>query len=368
MRALSIILMVLLIASVAVAEDKDKQYVQPVPGGQRALDCTNAIPINCGDVVTGDNTGMPNNVDYYSCTGWNESGGEVVYELVIPDGVCYEVTATISDLSADLDVWFLGSCDENDCLAYGNTTAYTSCLEPGTYYIVVDGYNGAESPFTLTVDCVECECPVPACCPFENTIYEIDFNLDDGGVVLFPCGGGPTWEWGPQSNPEVPDVACDEIPITNILGTTIAGDYPTSAGEIAAVGPFHIDQYTTCLELCHFFDTEATWDGCNVKVSVDGGATWVLISPSAGYPGTTNTSPMCIPGEDAFTGHLMTSFDRVCFDLSDFQGLDILVGFFFGSDSSVTYPGWYIKWLKIGSDESSPVEGSSWGGIKALYR
>ncbi|MCK4510144.1 hypothetical protein KAW64_00305, partial [bacterium] len=80
MRALTIVLAILLVASVAVADKKP--YVDPVPAGVRALDCTNAIPINCGDLVSGDNTGMPNNVVNYSCSGWTENGGEVVYEFV----------------------------------------------------------------------------------------------------------------------------------------------------------------------------------------------------------------------------------------------------------------------------------------------
>jgi hypothetical protein len=366
MRAFSIVLIILLVASVAVAEKKG--YVEPVPGGSRALDCTNAIPINCGDVVTGDNTGAVNNVDAYSCIGWNEAGGEVVYELVIPAGECYEVSAAITDLSADLDVFFLGSCDENDCLFYGNTSFTTNCLEPGTYYIVVDGYNGAASPFTLTVDCVECECPVPPCCPFENVVYEVDFNLGPSSFTVLPCGGGPTWEWGPLTNVEVPDIACDDVPVTNILGTTIAGDYPTSAGEIAMVGPFAIDQYSTCLELCHFYDIETSYDGGNVKVSTDGGTTWVPVSPSQGYPGSTNSFPFCIPSEPAYTGHPTFAFMRDCFDLSPFVGTNIMVGFFFGSDSSVTYPGWYIKWVKIGSSDSSPVQDGTWGTIKGMYR
>jgi hypothetical protein len=290
-----------------------------------------------------------------------------VFELVIPAGVCNVVTATIDDMSADLDVFILGSCDENDCLAHGDATAMTGCLESGTYYIVVDGYNGAESGFTLSVECVDCQCPVPPCCPFENTCYEVDFNLE-AAFYLDECGGAPEWEWGPMTNPEVPDVACDDVPITNILATGLAGDYPVSAGEIAVAGPFHLTPFCTCLELCHFVDTEPSFDGGNVKISVDNGATWTLVTPADGYPGTLYTYCPCIPGEPAFTGHIMTSFEKDCFDLSDYVGADILVGFFFGSDSSVTYPGWYIKWLRIGSNDSSPVQEGSWGGVKALYR
>ena len=373
MRALTIVLAVLLIASVATADKKPSGV--PAPSGSRALDCTNAIPINCGDVLAGDNTGMPNNVVNYSCTTWDENGGEVVYELVIPAGVCYEVTVTLATDGCDLDVFLLGSCDENECITYGSIGFTSACLEPGTYYIVVDGYGstppGAECPFELAVTCVECACPVPECCPFEYTIHLVDFNLDDGAHWLLPCGGLPVWEWGPLTNPDVPDVACDEVPVTNVLGTIIAGDYPGGGGEIAAVGPFFIDQYCTCLELCHYYDTEATFDGCNLKVSTDDGATWVILTPSRGYDQALNTSPMCIPSEQAFSGHQhqgSTTFLRDCFGLADFVGMEIIVGFFFGSDGSVNYPGWYIKWLKIGSDDYSPVENSSWGNIKAMYR
>jgi len=366
MRALTIVLAILLIASVAVADKKVSGV--PVPSGTRALDCTNAIPINCGDLVSGDNTGLPDNASAYSCVGWAETGGEVVYEFVIPAGVCYEVTVALTPNGCDLDVFFLGSCDENDCITYGDSGFTTGCLEPGTYYVVVDGYNGAGCPFELELTCVECNCPVPACCPFENTIYEVDFNVDPA-YWLLPCGGASVWEWGPQTNPEVPDIACDEVPVTNILGTTIAGDYPPSGGEIAAVGPFFITEFSTCLELCHFYDTEASYDGCNVKVSTDGGVTWTLLAPARGYDQSTNASPMCIPGEQAFSGHQNnTAFMRDCFGLTDYIGMEIIVGFFWGNDSSVNYPGWYIKWLKIGSDDSSPVEDSSWGNIKAMYR
>ena len=379
MRAFCIVLTVLLITSVAVANEKEKPFEYPVPTGARALDCTNATPITCGETLAGDNTGMPNNVVNYSCTGLNENGGEVVYEIVLPPGQCYELAITMTPSGCDLDLFFLGSCDEGDCLSYsaGVTTEVitTTCLEPGTYYIVVDGYGynppGAECPFTINVECVECECPTPPCCPFEFARYFIDFNLDDGGFWTAPCGGNPVWEWAAVSNPDVPPIACEDVPVTHTLGTIVNGDYGNNAGETAVVGPFYIDQYCTCLELCHFYDTEFSYDGGNVKVSTDGGVTWTLITPSRPYDDNAlYTGNPCAPGEPGFSGHgSATFFHQDCFDISAFVGTDILVGFFFGSDSSVgAYPGWYIKWVKIGSDESSPVEDSSWGNIKAMYR
>jgi hypothetical protein len=122
-------------------------------GGDRALDCTSAILSGCNIAVPGDNTGGPTNVDEYSCVGWLESGPEVVYELVVPFSPT-TVTVTLSDLSADLDVFLLSACDENACITFGDNS-FAVALDAGIYYLVVDGYYGAVSSYTLTVECVD---------------------------------------------------------------------------------------------------------------------------------------------------------------------------------------------------------------------
>lgn len=172
-----------------------------------ALNCTNAIPVTCGAVVTGNNTGFPANVQYYSCGTWSEIGSEVVYRLDLAGPDCHAITAALSGMSADLDIYILGSCEETDCLAYGDATATTGCLEPGTYYVVVDGYGstapGAQSAYTLSVSCAVCSCPSP-CPPVQHTIpfYE-DFERSDcfppEGWTIYNLGDNPaglTWEWG----------------------------------------------------------------------------------------------------------------------------------------------------------------------------
>lgn len=147
MKKFAIVVMTLaLLASVAVAKDK----INAVEGTRGELDCTNAVPITCGEAVTGTTVGLPNNVTYYSCVGWEESGGEMVYELVLDDA--YVVNATLSGMAYDLDVFILDGCEEANCVGYGGTLA-TTTIGPGTYYIVVDGYNGAEDIFSLYVEC-----------------------------------------------------------------------------------------------------------------------------------------------------------------------------------------------------------------------
>jgi hypothetical protein len=369
MRTVTALLIVLLAAGLAVAHEgeKEKPFVQPEPGALQLLNCDNAIPIYCGVPVTGNTYTNPDVVQYYSCVGWQETGGEVVYVLELDD--CYILTMTLSDYTGDPDVFLLSACDENECIDYAHISTTTECLDPGTYYVVVDGYYSNPScDYTLTIDCEPCDCPVPPCCPFDYICCWTDWNVEHCNLVFLPCGGEPIWEWDYPVG--VPDIACDDVVVTKLLGTVIAGDYPALAGEIAMVGPYMITNECWCMELCHFYDTEAYFDGGNVKVSTDGGATWSLITPARLYDeDATSGANACIPGEPAFSGHQFnTMFLRDCFDLRDYIGQDVWFGFFFGSDSSVQYPGWYLKWLKTGGGHVNPVEDASWGAIKAMYR
>ena len=67
------------------------------------------------------------------------------------------------------------------------------------------------------------------------------------------------------------------------LGEETGSLEPGKSGEIAAIGPIHPDASCYCLEICHYYDTESDsspWDGGNVKVSPDNGATWQLVTPA----------------------------------------------------------------------------------------
>ncbi|MBD3348267.1 MAG: hypothetical protein GF400_03595 [Candidatus Eisenbacteria bacterium] len=383
MRLTIAIVMIAALAMSAGATSKlDLERMEPpaAPFSRGLLDCTDAVELICGQPVSGDNTGLPNNVVNYGCSAYlDENGGEAVYFVTVPEGVCWELTITMTPSTCDLDLWFLGSCDEADCIDYSagtsTETIVTPCLEPGTYYVVVDGYGssvpGAECPFELVVDCVECDCPTPPCCPFPHTCFAADYNEGPCGTMFMDCGLGPNpWVWG-AADPDIPQVACDDVPVTHILGTTVPGAYPASTGGIAYIGPFDITEDCSCLELCHYYDFESGYDGGNVKVSTDGGATWVQIDPADGYDDVLDSTyyiAECVADEYVFTGDSVT-FVRDCFGLEDFIGQQVLVGFFFGSESYATSDlGWYIKWAKIGGDEVSPVENTTWGSIKSLYR
>jgi hypothetical protein len=154
--------------------DGDSDFVVGAPGydsdrGKAYLLFSNlvgicSIPrsITCGQQVSGDTTGSTSHHLTYSCEPWagDESGPEVIYSLSLPDSVApYTVTATLSDLGPnDLDVFILspGGCETGACAtasSYGDLEAPAIGVTGGTYYIAVDGYNGAAGSYTLSVAC-----------------------------------------------------------------------------------------------------------------------------------------------------------------------------------------------------------------------
>ena len=89
----------------------------------------------------------------YSCSTWDESGREFVYIFSRP--FWNRTTVELSGMTADLDIFILqDSCDAQNCVAYGDISVTFDAEENVAYYIVVDGYAGAEGPYTLTVSCM----------------------------------------------------------------------------------------------------------------------------------------------------------------------------------------------------------------------
>jgi hypothetical protein len=113
------------------------------------LDCSAVIDMGCtGGIYSGSTADGKSDVPKYSCSSWTETGKEVVF-TVTPD-LPGNIIATLISTPGDINVFILGSCNENDCLAWGPVAAVASG-PPQTYYIVVDGYGGYSGTFTLQI-------------------------------------------------------------------------------------------------------------------------------------------------------------------------------------------------------------------------
>lgn len=144
------------------------QCNDPGPG---LLDCSNPIPIDCGETVFSSNSasdGGVNNVNSYCSPpldfGW--TGREKVYSFQ-PDfnGLVY---ISLTGLTADLDLFLLKDCDRTSCLKISDNPGFSSefieieVKKGESFFIVVDGWKFAQSSYLLEIqcekeqECVEC--------------------------------------------------------------------------------------------------------------------------------------------------------------------------------------------------------------------
>ena len=170
------------------------------------LYCGDAQEIDCGIPFSYNNSNGHDNVSLYGCGNvYNveNNGPEVVHYFSVTERG--PVTVQLSDLSADLELFLLDECNRGSCLKYSQNPGHsdetiTAFLEPGTYYVVVDGFNGATSDYTLLVNC-----ETSAICNFALTeviATNASCGSNTGNISIRSTGGTPnflvTWE-GPST-------------------------------------------------------------------------------------------------------------------------------------------------------------------------
>ncbi|HBY96134.1 MAG: hypothetical protein M5U01_07495 [Ardenticatenaceae bacterium] len=119
-----------------------------------------ALPTT-GTTITGNNSSGQNRVAWYGThpkiggvcsTTTNQTAPEVVYTLDVRQTQQVGITLTIQ-AAANLNLFLLRSYANVDCMAMGaqseNIETISRVLDPGRYYVVVDGTAGATANFTL---------------------------------------------------------------------------------------------------------------------------------------------------------------------------------------------------------------------------
>ncbi len=170
-----------------------------------------------------------------------------------------------------------------------------------------------------------------------------NFEATNGGYV---GSGTPSvvWEWGTPTQSTGPSGAHSGV---KVWGTDLDANYPASCNNKLDTPLFVVPPYAE-LGFWHWYDTEASYDGCNIKISTDGGSTWTVLTPAGGYTGTANTANPLYP-EPIWTGHVQKYWEEETVDLSAYSGQEVKIRFHFGSDTSVQYPGWFIDDVGITS-------------------
>lgn len=201
--------------------------------------------------------------------------------------------------------------------------------------------------------------PQRSLCPMECICYDWDFAVSDHGFMggnSCDTGGAPVWEYGATTYvPGAPG---------NVWGTILNGDYVNDSGDALISPAFMVTEDCSMMEVLHYYDIENSYDGGNVT------ANGTIIYPDTGYSGVVSTSASfyawCVDMEEGYYGS-SSVWVTTCFFLDSFIGQSVEVSFDFGSDSSVTYPGWYIAYVKIGGSGATPTHDNTWGEIKGLF-
>lgn len=152
-----------------------------------ACSASTPTPLACGGSITGSNNaaGSTDLIDKYSCSASDMSGPEYIYPFTL--ATSGQVTVSLSGMTANLDLFVLdntsGTCSAGNCVSTGDTSATFSAAGGQTYYLSVDGVNGAVSGYTLSVTCEEPP-PVPtglAATPV--SISQINLSWMDSGAT-----------------------------------------------------------------------------------------------------------------------------------------------------------------------------------------
>jgi S-layer homology domain len=172
---------------------------------QNSGGCTQGFTLTCGDTGLWNNGGMGSTdaVRTYGCTpALDQHGPEHTY--VFDPGFDMEIQLDLTGLSADLDIYLLRDlgqgCVPGNCVdasVFGGTTndrIDVSVLGGRRYYVVVDGYLGAVSDYSLQLTCqgptFSDLSPGDWATPFILAIYNAGIT---GGCSISPrsyCPGG----------------------------------------------------------------------------------------------------------------------------------------------------------------------------------
>lgn len=310
--------------------------------------CSPAAVIDyCDYVDVWSTTDEESNIDNYNCVGWPETGREYAYSFT--PSLSTFVTVSLSDMTADLDIFVLqDTCYEDNCIAYGDEETTFATYDGTQYYFVVDGYDGTEGNYTITVACCidndgdgygeGSSCVGPDCDDGDDTIHPgaqeipgngIDENCDgsDAGV----CYVDNDYDGYGNTNNMIPpgDGDCDD-PGEAWVGEDCDDD-PLSCGAACNPGTEESPFAGNCGDGydndCDGF-SDLSDEGCSIceDNDEDGYDNCDLGEPGDdGLPMDCDDDPyacgaMCSPGteESLFAGNCMDGYDNDCDSFVDF--------------------------------------------------
>ncbi|UCE18384.1 MAG: hypothetical protein JSV84_16250 [Gemmatimonadota bacterium] len=174
---------------------------------------------------------------------------------------------------------------------------------------------------------------------------EFDFEEDDGGFVT---EGEGDWEWGrPITGPQSAHSGA------KVWATNLSGPYRDLSDSRLVIPNIDLSDYVgATLTFYHWYQSESVsgvlLDGGNVKIAPDGEPYHVL-TPVQGYDSSLVPIGNPLGGERAYGGTIGAGnfWHQEVFELSPYAHRVVFLRFHFGSNETVTGPGWYIDDVEI---------------------
>ncbi|MHC4390416.1 MAG: Ig domain-containing protein [Planctomycetota bacterium] len=178
-------------------------------------------------------------------------------------------------------------------------------------------------------------------------------------TISLPAGTGSSdWEVGtPTVGPG------SAFQGTGCAGTVLTGDYVAdpSGGRLNVLQTPVIDMSglsDPAIKFQHFYGFEPDFDGGNLKISSDGGATFVSVdNPELSVPYNSlidGSFGNPLDQQDAYSGQIF-NWEEVEITLLPAQATaQVVLRFEFGADDSVTMEGWFIDEVHAGERSSLP--------------
>lgn len=156
------------------------------------------------------------------------------------------------------------------------------------------------------------------------------FEENDGGFI-----GEDEWEWGEPTAEEGPAGAYSGM---NCWGTDLDDNYNPNANMYLYSPIYTLNLSSTpTLVFYTWYDMKEGWDGGNVKITIDGGENWEVITPTDGYP---DNSVVGLTGQPGYTG-TSEGWIRQEFDLTAYANETVQFAMRFAS-TNTAYPGWFV--------------------------
>ncbi len=234
--------------------------------------CAGQGTLSCNGSVSGNTAGGPNDVGSWPCVSWETSGPEAVYAFTPSSSG--QVTLDLTGLADDVDLFLTtnggGACDPDGCIGSSgeldtsNEEIVFTATGGTTYYVVIDAWQGATSPFTLSATCTGGGSTTETDCG--------DGVDDDGDGAIdcddFDCNGSPECSGDCTNSGECCDVADPGSCVDCELYLVSDNSDPLAICSCLCEGPSDCPSGWDCIEIGSDGDS-ACWPGANLCLGDD---------------------------------------------------------------------------------------------------